>query len=142
MRIYLDTNVYLSKYKDEFYSGRIPAYAGYKAEELLERALECEFFIVTSDLISREIERTFPYYEECFFDDIKKLDLRNKLTSINSKSFYHESVELDKRFDIGRKDCAHLLIAKQEADVFVSWETKLKRIGKKLGISVLRPDEF
>jgi hypothetical protein len=59
MRLYLDTNVYVSKYKDEFYGGGLPAYARYSVERLLERALACEFFVVSSDLVLKEITDKF-----------------------------------------------------------------------------------
>lgn len=140
MKLYLDTSV--SKYKDEFYGGPMPAYARYPVENLLERALACEFSIVTSDIVSRELENKFPYYASCYFDDINRLKKHKKIALADTTKLRKEIASLERIWRVGWRDCSHILMARDNAEAFVSWEKKHKKIGKAVGINVLRPDEF
>ncbi|MCK4327383.1 MAG: hypothetical protein KAW41_02800 [Candidatus Diapherotrites archaeon] len=141
-RIYLDTNVYLSKYRDEFYSGSVPAYARYNSEQILERTLACEFFVFSSDLVWREITSKFSYLEESFLSDMDALKEKNKMRMLESAPYLNKARMLNNKFGrtLGWKDCAHLLMSRDANATFISWEGKLVGAGKKIGLEVFRPD--
>lgn len=148
MRIYLDTNVFISFWKDEIAEGKLSIYFGYSSEKLLERVEDCEHFLITSKLVALEIEKKFPFMIENFKEQIEKFKQINKVRVFDiSEDLVSEATKLNEQLrksgiSIGWKDCAHILMAKKYSDCFISWEKSHREVAEKFGVPFSTPYEI
>lgn len=147
-KLYIDANVLISVWKDEIARGKLPIYFGYYSERMLEAAIECKYNLVISKLVIGEILEKYKFLKSSLSSLINKLRGINKVEIIDApdqlidKAFELNQKLSKKDVQVGWKDCFHLLLAKQSADAFVSWETQLGEIARELGLEFATPDKL
>ncbi|MBI2529690.1 MAG: hypothetical protein HYW05_00920 [Candidatus Diapherotrites archaeon] len=110
-RIYVDANVYLD-YFGERTDGIRPL--GEFAFRIFQRTLKCEFEIILSDLLLREIKARngFRARAECLFDDLIN---KNKLIQVDAE----DKDEQEAKFHKNWKDALHCILAKKAGCEFI-----------------------
>lgn len=149
MKLYLDTNVFISFWKDEIAKGKTPIYFGYSSERLLEEIINCKHSLITSKLVALEIKQKYPYMLEDFRKEIEKLKPINKVRILEIPDWVTtRALELNKEakrkeeIKLGWKDCAHMLMAKEDAEAFVSWEKGQRVVAEMINLDFYSPDEL
>ncbi|MCK4327727.1 MAG: type II toxin-antitoxin system VapC family toxin [Candidatus Diapherotrites archaeon] len=141
MRLYLDTNVWISLFKEE----GMPTYF---AERMFEKAVGNGDTVLLSDLVIQEMENVYPYLVplmKSFIADTGLLVERIETTGAILK----KAVELNRKIAgeigerIGVNDAAHFLLAKKSSvGFFVSGEKIHKEVGDLIGVAVIEPGEY
>jgi predicted nucleic acid-binding protein len=137
-RIYVDTDVFLNTWFREMLKLN-PAF--YRTERLLEKVVECTYYLVISNLT------------------LKELSKKMSLSTNDIKAFYFEKYEQMGKLSVVKvtqpmidqargvpthlTDAVHAVVAKQENAILVTRNIKdFRRAAKKLGLRVARPEEL
>ncbi len=107
--IYIDTNVYL-----DYWEARIDKMRplGEFAYNVIKRAIDCEFIVIVSDIVFKELENHLDKQSiESIFKDLRHY---NKLESVESLVEELEKAKtLAAQYNSSCNDVAHALVAKR-----------------------------
>lgn len=138
MKLYLDTNVFISCWTSEFRKRIIPA--GYYAEKLLEKIINEDMVLVISDLTIIELEKVLPISREQILGEyLRPYQMCNKLQIVKITP---EKKEMAKKFRIHFPDNFHLAVAKQEKAVLVTDDEELLQIAHESGVTALHSEQL
>jgi predicted nucleic acid-binding protein len=125
MKIYVDTNVFLSYWFSDF--GKLDDFQEYRTKELIKRTIDCEFIFVISDLTLEEMSTVSNLgIKEIEKSWLKPLKDAGKLQTviIDSKDMARAK-ELIKTKQVGhKKDAIHAAIVENNGLTLVTWNIK------------------
>ncbi len=115
--IYLDTNIYL-----DYFEGRVDNLRplGEFAFQLIKRAVSCEFIIILSPHVMRELENNYDENKiNNFFSDLREI---NKLIEVDiNENDKQKARELSINKNIHYSDALHVVLAiKSNAEVLIT----------------------
>lgn len=136
--IYIDTNVYLDYFEERSYGLRP---ANEFAFSLLQRTISCEFELVFSDHLLKELIKHIP--EERILDLLELLKAKDKLIKINtSYKIRALASEISKSKSIHYADALHYAIALiANAEAIVTNDKKFLDITSE-ELKILLPNEI
>ncbi len=122
MKIYLDTCIYLDYLMDRKDNLRP---LGEFAFQLLKRTFECEFEIIISDWVIKEINKQIDD-NILFFELIDKLENLNKLIKVSKSTAVEKKAKiLTEKYKTHLADALHIILAEQaEAEFLVTINVK------------------
>lgn len=121
-RLYIDTNVYISHLDNEF--GGITRNLGLYSGQLFRRVLSCEFSIIASNLVIRELSRVLK-------DDASTLDFFTRFRKAGKLEWVFETDNMHRRAKMLSKkhythkaDLMHAVLAEEANATLVTWNIK------------------
>lgn len=136
--LYVDTNVFLSCWFNEFKKRIVPS--GYYAEQLFEQAVGCKFLLIISDQTIKELLNKLPFTRE---------ELDSKYLSVflncDKMRISHLDTEVMKRAETIHAhppDNLHIAMALKEDAVLVSNDELMLEEAQKIGIPAVTPEEL
>jgi len=115
MRIYLDTNIYLDWLENRKDNLRP---LGEFAFQIIKRTISCEFEIVISKLVIRELRKFIA--EEQINNALQRLIQKKKLVFIDEeKGDFSEAKEMANKYQIPWQDALHAILAKRADSEFL-----------------------
>ncbi len=122
-KIYIDSNIWLDFWLDRILN-LLPA--GHYAKNLLDRVISCEFTIILSDFIFKELETNIKIDVSERMNAFKTI---NKLTVTDvTKQIFFDAKKLAKERSIPISDAVHALMARQEGAILVSRDKHFKEV--------------
>ncbi len=123
-KIYVDANVFIS-YWDKEYGRNIGDFLEYFSEEIFQRIISCEFYLVVSDFTIKEIKKIMTFSEKDVMFELNHYDEINKLEVINgTEKFWNKAKELSVKNNIHLADALHTVLAKESNSTLVTWNLK------------------
>jgi predicted nucleic acid-binding protein len=139
-RLYFDTSVFICLWKFEQH-GRLGIPQTHYVERLVDDAVSCKHFIVTSRITLGEIRSKYSYLEENALDLFKRLRDAGKIDVLDvDENTEKAAFALNEKLGVGRNDCTHLLQSGQ-CDFFVTLDKRLLEVGKQFANAV-SPEEL
>ena len=134
-KLYVDSNIWLDYWLDRTVN---ITPIGCFAERMLERATDCEFTLIVSDFILKEIESNMKTSAETNMSAFRKIGKLN-IIRVDGSTFQNAK-ELASKRDIPIHDAVHALMAKKIGAILV---TRDKHFGELEDIIVSkRPEEL
>ena len=122
-KIYIASNIWLDFWLDRTLN-LLPA--GYYAKNLLDRVISCEFAIVLSNFIFKELETNIKIDLN---ERMGTFKLINKLTITEvTKQLFFDAKKLAKERSIPISDAVRTLMARQERAILVSRDKHFKEV--------------
>jgi len=143
LRVYVDANIFLNSWFSE--GGKSESWRRY-ADQLFKRTIDCQFFLVISDLILHELsgqmsapERSL---ESAHFGEFRACG-KLKIVKIE-RNMHDEARRLVSQLPphvTHTKDAIHAIVAKKEGAVLVTRNIKdYRALGRMLGLKVRKPE--
>lgn len=140
-KVYVDSNVFIS-FWDKEYGRNITDFLEYYSEEVLNRVIGCEFFIVISDWTVKELMAREQVSREELMSALSPYQLIQKLEIVTPDSNdFEEAKRIKKQTGIHYPDSMHAALAKKAGAIIVTWNTKDFNLVKDI-IEVRTPKEL
>jgi predicted nucleic acid-binding protein len=123
-KIYIDSNVFISYWNME-YGRNIHDYLEYFSEQLFERSIKCEFYILISDLVLDELDRFIKPPRTSALSLLKPFEELDKLKILQkSDGAWTRAKEICKTYGTHLADALHAAFAEEERATLVTWNVK------------------
>lgn len=124
MRVYVDSNVLIS-YMDPCQAREEGSYQEVYANEFFRRALDCEFTVVISPLVVKEVRGVLRVAPEVVFASLSELDVRGKLQLIaETEEHWRKGRMISSKEGVHLADAVHAIIAKEADATVLTWNTR------------------
>lgn len=141
MKLYWDTSVFVSVYKQESYRrNTIPAEV--YSRQLLDDVIACRHSIATSAITLDEVAGKYGYLVSSVKDLLAELSKLDKIAVLPySEEKRLQAFKLDEQLGLGWKDCLHVLEA-IPYDCLVSLDNALIAKSKRFVKLARKPEDF
>lgn len=139
MRLYLDSNVFISAVKDEI--GRSFNLLGEESERFLATCAKYDQCIIISSWFLKEVKDNAFLKEEDVLDFLTTRNVKFELVKKNEE-YTKECLKIVHKFGIHFADAVHVVLAKQSnCDLIISWNKRdFEKVSEE--ISCKTPEEF
>ena len=122
MKVFVDSNVFISYFQDEFGGGL--EFMSYRTAQFLDRTLSCTHNIIISNHVLMEICAITLSSEKEMLDELSHYSDKIKIVNETETDIKNAEI-LNSKYHVGKADCLFFIIAEREkCECIVTWNKK------------------